>query len=274
MKISVIAPVLNEVEFIGYSIMAALPYVHEFVYALDEKSSDGTRELLTHIKERHAHEKLVVIDTPTFHPSDMERYNAAFNLCIGRSTGDAAWFLHPDMIVTDLDPCAVPEALAWWTTITSFARDFHTVIAKGRTNRWKNIHRKAMGLHYYGGYGSQNEDFYHSDITGRSYKHFGDEFSRYPFAVADSGFKVNHYCELKGYARRLEKMKLCLKTQHPQSPDDWIEERAIHHPRVTLEPSSERFGSFEFTRTDAQIPAVFEKYRQEFESFKKESASV
>lgn len=273
MKISVISPVLNEVDFIGFSIMATLDNVHEFVYALDEKSNDGTRELLHHIKDKYAHERLVILEHPTFHPSDMERYNEAFNVCIGKSTGDACFFLHPDMIVTKW-PESIPEVpLAWWTNITSYARDFQTIIVKGRTNRWKNIHAKKFGLHYFGGYGSVNEDFYHSDITARSYKHYGDEFSKYPFQVADSGIHVNHYCELKGYGRRLEKMKLCLKTQHPQAGDEWIEEKAIHHPRVTLEATTDRFGAFEFKSTDTEIPEVFKKYGQEFDQFKKETAT-
>lgn len=270
MKISVIAPVLNEVDFIGYSIMACLPNVHEFIYALDSKSCDGTRELLEHVKAKYAHEKLIVFDTPTFHPSDMERYNAAFNLCIGRATGDACWFLHPDMVVTGWPPEINDKPLAFWTNITSYARDFQTVIVKGRTTRWKNIHRKIMGLHYYGGYGSQNEDFYHSDITGRSYRHYGDAFKQYPFEVADSGISVNHYCELKDYDRRLEKMKLCLKTQNPNASEAWIEDNAIHHPRVTLEDTDGRFGVFEFKETQASEPDVFRKYGPEFKPFKQE----
>lgn len=92
-RISVVTPVLNECPWIGYSILAAMPYVHEFVYALDEKSSDGTRELLHHVKEKYAHEKLVILDHPTFHPSDMLKYNQSFARCIEKMTGNAAWFL-------------------------------------------------------------------------------------------------------------------------------------------------------------------------------------
>ena len=55
MKISVIGPVKNEAQFIGYSIMAVLPYVHEFVYAC-AKSDDGTDEILDYIKTTHAGE--------------------------------------------------------------------------------------------------------------------------------------------------------------------------------------------------------------------------
>lgn len=269
MKISVVGPVLNEVDFIGYSIMAALPYVHEFIYALDAKSDDGTRELLQHIKEKYAHEKLTILDTPTFHPSDMRAYNWAFNICIARSTGDACWFLHPDMIVTnaeDLDP----SATAWFIKVTSYAGDMKTVISKGRTDKWKNIHAKKFGLNYYGGYGSQNEDFYHTDITGKAYKHFGSDFSKYPYRVMNSGIEVNHYCELKDYKRRLEKMKLCLRTLYPTFTDDRIDELAINHPRVSLEDSSKQFGDFEFEESQDLIPWVFSKYKEEFNSFVKE----
>lgn len=252
--------------------MAAHPFVSEFVYAIDENSDDGTRDLLRHLKSKYLHEKLVILDHPHFHPLEMEKYNAAFNRCIEASTGDACFFLHPDMIITAGPKTGIPPgAMAWWTEITSYAGDFGTVITKGRCDKWKNIHAKKMGLHYAGGYGSQNEDFYHSDITGKAYKHFGSEFSKYPFRIEDSGIKISHFCECKEYPRRLEKMKLCLKTLYPHLADDAIMELAAHHPRVTLEASSERFGKFEFSSTDEKAPEVFERYGAEFESFKKEA---
>lgn len=271
MKISVICPVLNEAPWIGYSIMAGMPYIHEFIYALDAKSDDGTRELLHHVKERYAHEKLLVLDTPTFHPHDMGAYNSSFNSCIARMTGDAAMFLHPDMIITDGPKDEIPNGpMALWTTVTSYAGDLQTIITKGRATKWKNIHAKRLGLHYFGGYGSQNEDFYHSDITGTSYKHYGLELWKYPYLVADSGIKINHYCEVKDYSRRLEKMKLCLKTQNPTASDEWVHENAVKHPRVSLESSSDRFGRFEFTKSKDAVPSVIETYQEEFSQFKKE----
>ena len=271
-RLSVVGPVLNENPWIGYSIMAAMPFVHEFIYALDTKSDDGTRELLRHIKEKYAFEKLRILDEPTFHPLDMKAYNEAFNHCIRESTGDACWFLHPDMIVTE--GAVLPsEALAWWIEMTSYAGDFQTVISKGRTTQWKNIHAKKMGLHYFGGDGSQNEDFYHSEITGKSYKHYGSEFSKYPYRVMSSGIKVNHYCEVKDYNRRLEKMKLCLRTLHPDFSSERIAELAIQHPRVTLEDSSKQFGAFEFAPSKEPRPDIFEKYETEFNQFVKEKVS-
>jgi hypothetical protein len=269
-KISVVGPVLNEVQFIGYSVMAAMPYVHEFIYALDEKSDDGTRELLLYIQKKYLHERLTILDHPTFHPSDIKAYNGAFNRCIEKMTGDAAFFLHPDMIITKGPENGIPEhALAWFTNMTSYARDFKTIITKGRCNQWKNIHRKRFGLHYYGAYGSQNEDFYHRDITGRSYKHYGPEFSKYPFQTVDSGISINHYCELKDYSRRFEKMKFCLKTLYPEFTDERIKDMATQHPRVTLEESSSQFGKFEFKELEGSIPDVFETYK-EFEEFRRE----
>ncbi len=272
MKISVTTPVLNEAPWIAYSIMAALNHIHEFIYAVDEKSDDGTKELLLHVKQKYAHEKLILLRHPTFHPLDTKAYNEAFQVCIAKATGDACIFLHPDMLITNPETIdAMPESLAWYTTVTSYAGDFQTIITKGRCDKWKNIHARKFGLRYLGGYGSQNEDFYHTDITGTSLKHYGTEFSRYPFHVEDSGIRINHYCELKDYSRRLEKMKSCLRTQHPQAADEWIHEQAINHPRVTLEASSTRFGDFEFTKSeDIKVPDVITKYKSEFESFIKE----
>lgn len=268
-RISSVTPVLNECPWIGYSIIAALPYLHEFIYLLDDKSDDGTRDLLHHVKDKYAHEKLVIVDYPNFHPHNQAAYNNSFNVGIDKMTGDAAMFLHPDMIMTGGPNEGVPEAMAWWVNVTSYAGDFNTKIVKGRCDKWKNIHMKKFGLHYYGAYGSQNEDFYHRDITGSAYKHYGTEFSKYPYKVKDSGISINHYCELKDYHRRLEKMKLCLKTLYPVADDSRIEELAIQHPRVTLEESCRNWGEFKFEEVKDGIPEVFEKYK-EFEQFKKE----
>jgi hypothetical protein len=278
MKISVISPVKNEVDFIGYSVMAVLPFIHEIVYTC-APSTDGTDNLLAFIKAKYAGDRLQLhykSDSGDFDfdPMDMEAYNEAYNFAIRHSTGDAVWFLHPDMIVTNPEAIAKvgesDDALAYFTHVTSYARDLKTEILAGRAKRWKNIHRNQFGLHYYGGYGSVNEDFYHKDITGKAYRHHGQEFTEYPFEVVDSGITVNHYCELKSYSRRLEKMKRCLKTQHPGFDDKRIEELAMRHPRVTLENAGETFGHFEFGPSKSPTPKVFELYKDEFEAFKTE----
>jgi len=272
MRISGIAPVLNECPWIGYSILSSLETMHQFIYALDEGSDDGTKELLHHIKDKYAHEKLIIIDTPNFHPHDTKAYNAAFDVCIEKATGDAVMFYHPDQVITN--PERIPEIktgpMAWTTNMTSFAGDFQTQITRGRAKKWKNIHANQFGLMYRGAYGSQNEDFYHADITGNTYSHYGEDLLKYPYEVADSQIEINHYCELKSYKRRLEKMKLCIQTQNPKATPDWIETLSTNHPRVTLEPSEKMFGEFEFAKTEAPVPEVFSKYKEEFEQFTKE----
>lgn len=255
MRISAIAPVKNESPWIGYSIKAASPFIDEFIYAVSP-GDDGTMELLESMVGDY---NITIINEPNFDPLDTKAYNKAFNDCISMTKGDAVIFLHPDMIITE--GAVLSEGpLAWWTEITSYAGDIHTQITKGRASRWKNIHAKKFGLKYLGGYGSQNEDFYHTDITGNALKHYGEEFSKYPFEVKGSGIKINHYCEVKSYSRRLEKMKLCLKTLYPHKDAPAIEEMAMQHPRVTLEPSSTAFGVFEFEKSKNLVPEVLKEY--------------
>lgn len=276
MKIAAIAPVLNEVDFIGYSIMAALPGIHSMHYGIDAKSNDGTFELVKMIADTAGKGKIFWYKDQVFNidPMNQAQYNGAFNTLIVAALTtkpDAIMFLHPDQIIRNPEQMLeMEEAIAWYTHITSYARDMKTVITKGRADKWKNIHCPRFGLKYYGGYGSQNEDFYHKDITGSSYKHYGTEFSKYPYQVADSGLLINHYCEVKDYKRRLEKMKLCLKTLYPTFSEERIHELAVVHPRVTLEESSTQFGQFEFTKSKEEVPEVFAKYKETFDQFKKE----
>lgn len=268
MKLSVFGPVKNEADYIGYSIMAVLPYVHDIVYTC-AKSTDGTDELLDYIKTTYAGDKLKILRKPEydFNPHDMKAYNQAYNDAINATTGDAVWFLHPDMIVLNAEKIeTMPPSLSWWTNITSFAGDHSVTITKGRATKWKNIHSKKFGLHYYGGYGSQNEDMYHRDITGSAYRHHGEDFTKYPFSVKDSGLLVNHYCEAKSYKRRYEKMKSCLKTLSPNLSDADLSDLASKHPRVTLEGTgTDIFGHFEFKKQPGVVPEVFAKYKAEFD---------
>lgn len=272
MKVSVISPVKNESQFIGYSVMAVLPYIHELIYNVSRETNDGTVEILEHIQKKYDTDgKIKWFFGDDFNVHDMPAYNKAFNDCIERSTGDAVWFLHPDMVVTNPKAItAIKEGpMAWFTNLESYARDMDTVITNGRATRWKNIHVKRMGLHYFGGYGSQNEDFYHKAITGDAHEHYGEAFSSYPFRIADSGIRVNHYCELKPYRRRREKMENCLKTLFPEVKGAEMEVMAATHPRVTLEMSSGMFGQFKFEKKDVQIPEVFMRHKEEFEGLRK-----
>lgn len=276
MKIAVIGPVYNEAQFLPYSIMAVHPYVEEFVYAVSPKSDDGTIEMLRHIAKTYGKVRILLQSKYDFDPLDMKAYDASFNDCIEQSHCDAMWFHHMDMVVTNPEKIAELKEgpLAWTVNMTSYARDMRTVITKGRAEAWKNLHAKKLGLHYAGGYGSLNEDFYHSDITGKSYRHFGTNYHLYPYEIADSGINVNHYSEVKPYKRRLEKMKTCLKTQHPNFTEEMIEELAVNHPRVTLEQSSQQFGRFDFEKTQEEIPEVFARYKEEFAPFQKIKEAV
>ncbi len=273
MQIAVIAPVLNEAQFIGYSIMSAHPHVTEFVYAVSPKSSDGTIEILRHIAKNYGNVRILLQSKYDFNPHDEKAYNASFQDCIDQTRCDAVFFMHPDMVATKWADLT-PGPLAWTTQITSYARNLNTVITKGRSTQWKNIHAKKFGLMYAGSYGSQNEDFYHADITGKALKHYGSEFGKYPYKVATSGIELNHYCENKPYKRRLEKMRNCLRTLFPMLDDVRIEEMAAQHPRVTLEQSSDQFGAFEFTETNDPVPDVFAKYEAEFSPYMKEKVLI
>lgn len=257
--------------------MAVLPYIHELIYAC-APSTDGTDELLDYIKTKYAGDKLKIIRKPEydFNVHDTPAYNKTFNDCIEASTGDALFFLHPDMIVKNPEKIEEMQSgpLAWWTNLESYAKDFDTKITVGRATRWKNIHSKKFGLHYFGGYGSQNEDMYHRDITGNSHIHYGEEFKQYPYRVSDSGLQINHYCELKGYKRRYEKMKSCLETLYPKATKADIEYMATHHPRVTLEDTNSAFGKFSFGKSDEPIPEIFMKYGEEFNQFNKKPGEV
>lgn len=266
MRLSVVAPVFNEAPWIGYSIMDSLEHMHEYVYAC-AKSDDGTDELLDYIKQKYAGDKLVILRKLeyNFNPHDQKAYNSAFNDCIDKSTGEAVYFKHPDMILDNAEAIQSIDgkSLAYWTNLTSYAGGFDTKITKGRATRWKNVCMKKFGLKYYGAYGSQNEDFYFKAITGETYNHYGEDFRHYPYKVSDSGLKVRHFCELKSYKRRFEKMKLCMKTLYPKWNEKDIEHAASLHPRVTLE---ECLGQgFEFTKTDDDVPLVIQKYKEEFD---------
>lgn len=274
MKIAAISPVLNEVEWIGYSIMAALPGIDSMHYGIDEKSSDGTLDLVRSLSEGEGKGRVFYYQAPEFNIDPMveAQYAGSYNGLIERALQtkpDAIMFLHPDMIILNPEQMFHLENdfIAWFTHITSYS-DFDTVITRGRATEWKNIHCARFGLHYAGAYGSQNEDFYHREITGSARKHYGSDFSKYPYQVADSGLLINHYCELKPYARRLEKMKFCLRTLYPSYSDEKIHELAVQHPRVSLESSSDQFGQFEFSALTKPIPPVLARYKSRFDAFK------
>jgi len=242
------------------------------VYLIDPPFVDGTWELLHHIKDKYLHEKLNIIEDkrPGSHDMTVQKFNeGCYDLCLEHATGDATWALHPDMIVVNPEAIlSIPEGpLSWWADCRSFAGDIETEITVGRATRWQSMFAKKFGVHYWGGYGDAIENFYFRDITGNAHIHHGQNFELYPFDVVDSGIDINHYCEMKPYKRRLEKMICCLKTQCPGISDSVAEELASKHPRVTLQTANSQFGKFVFEPTKSPIPSVFEKYCEEFNQY-------
>lgn len=272
MRLSLICPVLNEDQFIGYSVMSFQKYIDELIYLVDQESTDGTIPLLNYIKNRYVGDKLKIVidDRPGSHDMTNPVFNAGcYNLLLKHATGDAIVCAHPDMVCTNPEGIlTIPEGpLSWWMGCRSFAGDVYTEIIEGRHNRWKSMFAKKFGLHYYGGYGDTTEDFYFRDITGDVHKHHGQDFDAYPFEVGYAGFDVNHYCEMKPYAYRFQKMVKCLMTQGKHITKEVAEEAAANHPRVTLQTGPSPFGYFEIGPTKQPIPEVFEKYYEEFNQF-------
>lgn len=276
MKISVIAPVKNEAEFIGYSAMSVLPHVHEVIYGLAD-STDGTEDVLDAVKQMD-YGRLEVLKSPHFNFDirDQSAYQKAFNILIDYASGDVIWYLHPDMIVLNGEVVEKMKEgpLAWFVNLRSFSGDKTIEITSGRTKVWKTLHAKKFGLQYWGHYGSKAEDFYHRDITYDSHEHYGDQFNLYPYSVADSGIHLHHYCEAKTYSERLKKMTKCIEAQYPGTDPMRISEMARQHPRVTLKPSSRFFGAFEFKQSQDGLLPIFDQYKEEFTVRPKEIANV
>jgi glycosyltransferase involved in cell wall biosynthesis len=270
-RLSIIAPVLNEEQFIGYSVMS-FKHAHELIYLVDQESTDGTIPLLNYIKEKYLGDKLKILidDRPGSHDMTVPEFNAGcYNICLEKATGNAIVCAHPDMICTNPESVlSIPEGpLSWWMGCRSFAGDIWTEIYEGRNKRWKSMFANKFGIHYFGGYGDTTEDFYFRDITGNAHKHHGDNFDLYPFEVGYSGVNVNHYCEMKQYSYRLSKMVKCLMTQNKKLPKEVAEEMAANHPRVTLQSGPSPFGYFEVGPTKEPVPDVFEKHYREFNQF-------
>lgn len=275
MSISVFSIVKNEAQFIGYGVMSLLPYVDEIVYA-DGDSTDGTLELLSHIQEKYAGNKLKVMtgmDCKDF-KSD---YVNLFNEVMGSCKGDYLWYNHPDMILTNPGSLVNGDSLkelAYYVNMRSFGGDdMEFEIVKGRTSKWKTIMKNTLGLKYWGPYGHDDEDMYFEDITGNEHKVYQD-MSKYPYRVGNSGIDLWHFCECKPRKRREEKMITVLKTNVPQifrhgptmGNDVHLFDMIANHPRVSLQTANNIYGNFEFKNREDALPAVFNLHKAEFDA--------
>lgn len=264
LKVGAATLIKNEAHWVGFSVMAAKDIVYEFVY-FDGNSTDGTPELLSYIANKYGINIKVYKDKD---PKDLrDDYVRLFNECINELRTDYVWFLHPDQIIVDgPGPNWKMGPLAFTVNMRSFAGypqgDIYELI-QGRGKMWKNIMRKDFGLHYFGHYGSQEEDMYFEEITGDEHV-LHEDFTRYPYEIADSGIFVHHYSDVRPYSRRLGRMVECMSNQAKDLTvtREVLVEAAKKHPRVSFKPN-DIYGDFKFKKF-VEFPDVFAKHATEF----------
>lgn len=238
--------VRNEAQFIKAHLNAWVPHLDEMVF-FDGNSTDGTLEILKADKSGkvHVYENM--------NPKDLtDDYTAMSNTALRALGTDLAIFLHPDMIPENLEALkSIPnDVIAATFNIKSFAGDpgddlFEII---GRGQRWKDIYRlnnPDLGAHYFGAYGAQNEDIYFSEITGTEHMFHGQRFDKYPYPVFHSDLVINHYSDVRPYARRLERMERCLVNQGMSRESAKV--AAPKHPRVSLKDG----GGFRFVKVES-----------------------
>jgi len=251
--------------------MSLLDHVDEIVY-FDGNSTDGTLELLQHIKSTYDKDNKIKVFRDRDFKDFKEDYVRVFNECMKECHSDYLWYCHPDMILMKPGDLS-GGALAYHVNIRSFGGDdMELEIVKGRTDKWKTIMRNKFGLHYWGHYGHSDEDMYFKDITGNEYRVYRSVKS-YPYEVKDSGIELWHFCECKPRKRREQKMETVIRTNNLglDSLGPTLDENVhmfdyvMNHPRVTLQTGKSVFGEFEFVERKDPLPEVFSKYKEEFD---------
>ena len=258
----------NEAEYIGYSIMSVLDYVDELVY-FDGNSTDGTIEIIEYIQKKYDKDKKIKLFKNKDFSNFKEDYVRLNNDCLKACSGDYIWFLHPDM--TCLNPEVIKQNICgkyirYNVKVDSIGGEKRDkLFTKGRLFRWQTIYKNDFGLHYYGYYGTPEEDFYFKDITGDDHSIY-DFSNPKPYTIKDTNIKINHYCETKPYDRRLDKMIKVFGISNPQLTQEEVLEHIKEHPRVTLKGGIFRGVKFEVIDNPKQAD-IFEKYK-EFEQFR------
>ncbi len=254
----------NESSWIAAHILRVLPYLDEMCF-YDGNSTDGTLDIIEAIKSESPEGRKIKLFR-NCDPADLkDDYVRLFNECLRSLSTDLAIFLHPDMHVVNparLLDIKASGAVALTTSMRSFAGEpdgplFEIV---GRQPKWKNIFRLRnpdLGAHYYGHYGVHNEDVYFQKITGDEHIHYGEHMDLYPYEVEDSGLEILHFSDVRPYARRLERMRTCMKNQGNNVA------LAETHPRVTLKPGDFKYDSFSLVPAEypAEMLAARNKYR-------------
>lgn len=240
----------NESRWIRAHLMSWLSHVDQMVF-FDGNSNDGTLEIIRDVRNNHpfGHRIDLFEDRD---PKDYDKdYQRVFNECISKLDTTFAIFAHPDMILDDPGNIGfLGDAHAYTSSIRSFAGEPDGQlyeIKSGRWNRWKHIYRLRnpdLGLHYFGVYGSVEEDCYFSHITGNKHEFLGDKFEKYPYKVKDSGIKILHFSDVRSRERRIERMVRCLVAQG--MPAASAQKAAELHPRVNF---SDSYG-FKFEKSE------------------------
>lgn len=260
--------ILNEAAWIAPCILRALPYIDEMVY-FDGGSTDGTVEIIQAIQKEHKDGGKIKLFLDK-NPKDLkDDYTRLSDECLHSLDTDFALFLHPDMYVSNPEQflvCRGNQALAMTCNMRSFGGDpgGELLELRGRGKTWKNIIRLRdpdLGAHYWGWYGSADEDCYFRDITGDEHRLYND-LSKYGYEIADSGLEILHFSDVRTRERRLERMKRCLKNQGVR--DDLIGVFAENHPRVNFEPSQ----GIDFI--PAQYPSEFLEANRKYEHLRKQ----
>ena len=260
MNLGVFMLVKNEANWLPYHLLSFKDVVSEWCF-YDGNSTDGTLEILEYMKSKYGLNIRVFKDKD---PKDLQDdYARLFDECLNQLTTEYALFAHPDMVLVGGSKPDL-SALAATVEMDHFGGDPGGPIFKfteGRGRTWKIIMKRALGLHYFGHYGAQNEDMYFRDITGDSHILHND-LNLYPYEIEDSGLKIHHYSDVRPYRRRLGRMMSALKVQYPGSEESALKEMAVSHPRVCLS-SSNPWPGFAFSE-HSDIPNIFTKHCDEF----------
>jgi len=265
MKLSTFTIVKNESEYIGYGIMSVLDYVDEMVFA-DGNSTDGTIEIIEYIQKTYDKKGKIKLFKNKDCKNLQKDYVKLFNWTLKQCTGDYVWFLHPDMICTKFKKLPYKDIRYNVSMVSIAGEKRDLLIVRGRTDKWATIYKNDYGLHYYGYYGSHEEDLYFKDITGNDHTFYKEKLI--PYKIGDSEIELYHYCDTKPYNRRLQRMIRTLENQSPEMDNKTRKEWAINHPRVNLDCGHMLGANFEFKSNHLPEPEVFNKYK-EFEEIRK-----
>jgi glycosyltransferase involved in cell wall biosynthesis len=250
--------------------MSILDYVDELIFA-DGNSTDGTLEIIDLIKRKFDKGDKIKLFLDKDCKDLQQDYVSLFDWTLKQVKSDYAWFIHPDMICINpetIRPAIEKGGMRYHVGLVSIAGDKRELkFLEGRDGSWATIYRNAYGLHYYGNYGTAEEDCYFQDLTGDVHV-FWKIQKRLPYQILDSGIKLIHYCDCKPYKRRYERMLKCLKNLYPERPEMDLEIEAAKHPRVNLKDGTYINKVFKFAPND-YIPEVFKRYAEHFEPLRK-----